>query len=169
MLPARNHALMLGLQAAPADAARDLRTPRPPGRTRCRRVTIQIDEAETATAAQKSGARTTSTSRWSSSNRRTARSPGRCSDYIRAASTRAARATWCTVFIPEYVVGHWWEQLLHNQSALRLKARLLFEPGVMVTSVPWQLHSSRVQPQLVSQPPPQPKVDAAEAPAVKLK
>jgi hypothetical protein len=47
-----------------------------------------------------------------------------------------------TVFIPEYVVGRWWEQILHNQSALRLKARLLFEPGVMVTSVPWQLHSS---------------------------
>jgi hypothetical protein len=47
-----------------------------------------------------------------------------------------------TVFIPEYVVGHWWEQLLHNQSALRLKARLLFEPGVMVTSVPYQLRSS---------------------------
>jgi hypothetical protein len=51
-----------------------------------------------------------------------------------------------TVFIPEYVVGKWWEQLLHNQSALRLKARLLFEPGVMVTSVPWQLHSAAVSP-----------------------
>ena len=47
-----------------------------------------------------------------------------------------------TVFIPEYVVGHWWEQLLHNQSALRLKGRLLFQPGVMVTSVPYQLLSS---------------------------
>ncbi|MER7002625.1 APC family permease [Dactylosporangium sp. NPDC000555] len=46
-----------------------------------------------------------------------------------------------TVFIPEYVVGRWWEHLLHNQSALRLKGRLLFEPGVMVTSVPWQLSS----------------------------
>ncbi len=46
------------------------------------------------------------------------------------------------VFIPEYVVGHWWEQLLHNQSALRLKGRLLFTPGVMVTSVPYQLESS---------------------------
>jgi amino acid transporter len=44
-----------------------------------------------------------------------------------------------SVFIPEYVVGRWWEQLLHNQSALRLKGRLLFQPGVMVTSVPWQL------------------------------
>jgi hypothetical protein len=47
-----------------------------------------------------------------------------------------------TVFIPEYVVGRWWEQLLHNQSALRLKGRLLFQQGVMVTSVPWQLESS---------------------------
>ena len=47
-----------------------------------------------------------------------------------------------TVFVPEYVVGHWWEHLLHNQSALRLKGRLLFSPGVMVTSVPWQLRSS---------------------------
>ena len=47
-----------------------------------------------------------------------------------------------TVYIPEYVVGHWWEALLHNQSALRLKGRLFFSPGVMVTSVPWQLESS---------------------------
>ncbi|MCU1656177.1 MAG: amino acid permease-associated region, partial [Pseudonocardiales bacterium] len=46
------------------------------------------------------------------------------------------------VFIPEYVVGHWWEQLLHNQSALRLKGRLLYQQGVMVTSVPWQLEST---------------------------
>jgi amino acid transporter len=48
-----------------------------------------------------------------------------------------------TVFVPEYVVGRWWENLLHNQSALRIKGRLLFEPGVMVTSVPWQLRSSQ--------------------------
>jgi amino acid transporter len=41
-----------------------------------------------------------------------------------------------TVFVPEYVVRHWWEHLLHNQSALRLKTRLLFVPGVVVTSVP---------------------------------
>ena len=47
-----------------------------------------------------------------------------------------------SVYVPEYVVGRWWEQLLHNQSALRLKTRLLFQPGVMVTSVPYQLQSS---------------------------
>jgi len=40
------------------------------------------------------------------------------------------------------VVGRWWEQILHNQTALRLKSRLLFTPGVMVTSVPFQLRSS---------------------------
>jgi len=47
-----------------------------------------------------------------------------------------------SVFIPEYVVGHWWEQVLHNHSALRLKTRLLFQPGVMVTSVPFRLGSA---------------------------
>jgi amino acid transporter len=47
-----------------------------------------------------------------------------------------------TVFIPEYVLGHWWEQVLHNQSALRLKARLLQQRGVVVASVPYQLKSA---------------------------
>jgi hypothetical protein len=62
-------------------------------------------------------------------------------DYIKRISKEAPR-TVVTVFIPEYVVGHWWEGLLHNQSALRLKTRLLFIPNVMMTSVPWQLNSS---------------------------
>ncbi|GAA2158269.1 APC family permease [Actinomadura napierensis] len=61
--------------------------------------------------------------------------------YVKSVRRRSPRDV-VTVFIPEYVVGHWWEQLLHNQSALRLKGRLLFQPGVMVTSVAWQLHSS---------------------------
>ncbi|WP_300680428.1 APC family permease [Nocardioides sp.] len=56
---------------------------------------------------------------------------------IRKANPRGVVA----VYIPEYVVGRWWESLLHNQSALRLKARLLFTPGVMVISVPYQLVS----------------------------
>jgi hypothetical protein len=42
-----------------------------------------------------------------------------------------------SVIIPEYVVGRWWQHILHNQTALRLKGRLLFEPAVTVTSVPW--------------------------------
>jgi amino acid transporter len=62
-------------------------------------------------------------------------------DYVKRIRSRNPRDV-VTVFIPEYVVGHWWEQILHNQSALRLKGRLLFQPGVMVTSVPWQLRSS---------------------------
>ena len=59
---------------------------------------------------------------------------------IRRASPRGVVA----VYIPEYVVGRWWEQLLHNQTALRLKGRLLFTPGVMVTSVLYQLQSSQI-------------------------
>jgi amino acid transporter len=47
-----------------------------------------------------------------------------------------------TVYVPEYVLGHWWEQVLHNQSALRLKARLLQQRGVVVASVPYQLRSA---------------------------
>jgi len=61
--------------------------------------------------------------------------------YIRDRRADAPRDI-VAVYIPEYVVGRWWEQLLHNQSALRLKLRLLFEPGVMVISVPWQLASA---------------------------
>ncbi|MFI6001594.1 APC family permease [Streptomyces sp. NPDC051366] len=48
-----------------------------------------------------------------------------------------------SVVIPEYVVGHWWEQPLHNQNAFRLKARLLFTPGVAVIDVPYLLESAR--------------------------
>jgi amino acid transporter len=62
-------------------------------------------------------------------------------DYI-AGLRRGSPRDVVAVFIPEYVVGHWWEHLLHNQSALRLKARLLFRTGVMVISVPWQLRSA---------------------------
>jgi amino acid transporter len=62
-------------------------------------------------------------------------------DYVRNVRSESPRDV-VTVYIPEYVVGHWWEQVLHNQSALRIKGRLLFTPGVMVTSVPYLLQSS---------------------------
>jgi amino acid transporter len=65
-------------------------------------------------------------------------------DYVKSIRRKSPRDV-VTVFIPEYVVGRWWEHLLHNQSAFRLKTRLLFEPGVMVTSVPWQLESSELR------------------------
>ena len=44
-----------------------------------------------------------------------------------------------TVIIPEFVVRHWWENILHNQSALRIKRWLLLRPGTMVTSVPYHI------------------------------
>jgi hypothetical protein len=62
-------------------------------------------------------------------------------DYVKSVR-RSSPRDLVTVFVPEYVVGSWWEKLLHNQSALRLRSRLRHEPGVMVTSVPWQLASS---------------------------
>jgi amino acid transporter len=45
-----------------------------------------------------------------------------------------------TVVIPEFVVDHWWGHLLHNQTALLLKGRLLFRKGTVVTSLPYHLH-----------------------------
>ena len=65
-------------------------------------------------------------------------------DYVSRLRADAPRDV-VTVYIPEYVVGRWWEHLLHNQSALRLKGRLLYQPGVMVTSVPFQLRSSATE------------------------
>ncbi|QIZ36812.1 APC family permease [Saccharopolyspora sp. ASAGF58] len=62
-------------------------------------------------------------------------------DYIKRIRREGPRDLVC-VYIPEYVVGRWWENLLHNQSSLRLTWRLRFEQGVMVVSVPWQLDSS---------------------------
>ncbi|GAB2449154.1 APC family permease [Streptomyces incanus] len=62
-------------------------------------------------------------------------------EYVRSIR-RAGSHDVVAVFIPEYVVGYWWENFLHNQSALWLKSRLLFTPGVTVTSVPWQLSSA---------------------------
>jgi amino acid transporter len=62
-------------------------------------------------------------------------------EYVKSIRARYPRDL-VIVYVPEYVVGHWWETLLHNQSALRLRARLRYQPGVMVASVPWQLSSS---------------------------
>src|ERR1051326_5161574 len=51
-----------------------------------------------------------------------------------------------TVVLPEYVPSHWWEHLLHNQTALRLKAALLFHPGVVVTNVPYHVSQAKPKP-----------------------
>jgi hypothetical protein len=56
--------------------------------------------------------------------------------YIDAVQRKRPQAL-VTVLVPEYVPQHWWEQLLHSQTALRLKAALLFRPNTVVTSVPY--------------------------------
>jgi amino acid transporter len=59
-------------------------------------------------------------------------------DYIQRLRRDQPRAV-IAVYIPEYVTRRWWQNLLHNQSALRIKARLLFTPGVVVINVPYLL------------------------------
>ncbi|KMV22403.1 APC family permease [Mycobacterium heckeshornense] len=139
VLPSRNHAVVLvsKLHLPTLRALAYARATRPDV---LEAVTVSVDDAETRELVRK----------WEDSDisvpLKVIASPYReitrpVLDYVKRVSKESPR-TVVTVFIPEYVVGHWWEQLLHNQSALRLKGRLLFMPNVMVTSVPWQLSSS---------------------------
>ncbi len=139
MLPSRNHAIVLvsRLHLPTMRAISYAKATRP---STLEALTIQIDETDTADLLR----------RWNEhdldiplvildSPYRDITKP--VLDYVRRQRTQSPNDV-VTVFLPEYVVGRWWENLLHNQSALRLKARLLFEPGVMVTSVPWQMRST---------------------------
>lgn len=139
VLPSRNHALVLvsKLHLPTLRALAYAKATRP---DTLEAVTVDVDDAETRALVRK----------WQHSDisvpLKVIASPYReitrpVLDYVKRISKEAPR-TVVTVFIPEYVVGRWWEHLLHNQSALRLKSRLLFMRGVMVTSVPWQLNSS---------------------------
>ncbi len=139
VLPSRNHAIVLvsKLHLPTLRALAYARATRPDV---LEAVTVSVDDAETRELVHK----------WEDTDisvpLKVIASPYRevtrpVLEYVKRVSKESPR-TVVTVFIPEYVVGHWWEQVLHNQSALRLKGRLLFMPGVMVTSVPWQLTSS---------------------------
>jgi amino acid transporter len=139
LLPARNHAVVLvsKLHLPTMRALAYAKATRPDTLVA---VTVNVDEADTKALLQQ----------WEERNftvpLTVVESPYReitrpVLEFVRRLRKDNPRDV-VTVFIPEYVVGHWWEQLLHNQSALRLKGRLLYQPGVMVTSVPWQLASS---------------------------
>ncbi len=139
VLPAHNHAIVLvsKLHLPTLRAIAYARATRP---DTLEALTVNVDEADTRVLIQ----------RWADEDFRVPlkviESPYReitrpVLEYVRRMRKDNPRDV-VTVFIPEYVVGRWWEQILHNQSALRLKGRLLFQPGVMVTSVPWQLASS---------------------------
>ncbi|MBB5808672.1 amino acid transporter [Saccharothrix ecbatanensis] len=139
LLPARNHAMVLvsKLHMPTLRAMAYAKATRP---DILEAVTVNVDDMDTRRLVQA----------WGKENfkvpLKVIESPYReitrpVLEYVKRVRTDNPRDV-VTVFIPEYVVGHWWEQFLHNQSALRLKGRLLFQPGVMVTSVPWQLASS---------------------------
>lgn len=61
-------------------------------------------------------------------------------DHLHRVRRRSPRDL-VVVYLPEYVVGTWWERILHNQSTRALAGRLRFEPGVMIASVPWRVDS----------------------------
>ena len=43
------------------------------------------------------------------------------------------------VYVPQFLVSHWWENAMHNQTAVRMRQALLGIPGVVITTVPWKL------------------------------
>ncbi|MGH3746508.1 MAG: APC family permease [Micromonosporaceae bacterium] len=142
VLPARNHAVVLvsKLHMPTLRAISYAQATRPDTLTA---VTVNVDENETrALQAEWERRGVPATLTVIDSPYREMTTP--IMNYVKSIRKKSPRDV-VTVFIPEYVVGHWWEHLLHNQSALRLKTRLLFEPGVMVTSVPWQLESSELR------------------------
>jgi amino acid transporter len=67
--------------------------------------------------------------------------------YIDAVHERHPSDT-VSVILPEFVVSHWWEHFLHNQTALRLKTALFFRSGIVVIDVPLHL-SDRERPAVV--------------------
>ncbi|WP_024441571.1 APC family permease [Mycobacterium sp. UM_WGJ] len=139
VLPSRNHALVLvsKLHLPTRRALAYARATRPDA---LEAITVNVDDTETrALVREWEDSEVTVPLKVIASPYREVTRP--VLDYVKRISKESPR-TVVTVYIPEYVVGHWWEQLLHNQSALRLKTRLLFMPQVMVTSVPWQLNSS---------------------------
>ncbi|NDJ88412.1 APC family permease [Mycolicibacter kumamotonensis] len=139
VLPSRNHALVLvsKLHLPTRRALAYARATRP---DTLEAITVNVDDTETrALVREWEDSEITVPLKVIASPYREVTRP--VLEYVRRINKESPR-TVVTVYIPEYVVGHWWEQVLHNQSALRLKTRLLFMPQVMVTSVPWQLNSS---------------------------
>ncbi|MGH3712598.1 MAG: APC family permease [Micromonosporaceae bacterium] len=142
VLPARNHAVVLvsKLHLPTLRAISYARATRPDTLTA---VTVNVDDADTrALQAEWERRDVPAPLAVVESPYREMTTP--VIEYVKSIRRKGPRDL-VTVFIPEYVVGRWWEHLLHNQSAFRLKTRLLFEPGVMVTSVPWQLESSELR------------------------
>ena len=68
--------------------------------------------------------------------------------YVDAVRDDHPEAT-ISVILPEYVPAHWWERILHNQSALRLKLALYSHPRVVVVNVPYHLRHTETEPATV--------------------
>ena len=101
-------------------------------------VTVVSDEEEQERIERTWCERSTSTSRSRSCTRRTGSSPAPVMRFVDELDARYENSI-DHGRLPEFVVGSWWGQLLHNQSALLLKGRLLFRKGTVVTSVPYHL------------------------------
>ncbi|MEJ3403653.1 APC family permease [Rathayibacter sp. YIM 133350] len=103
-------------------------------------VHVSIDDAETKHLKKE----------WAAMNiqvpLRIVRSPYRDISYPLIAHIKGRRAEHgsevTTIYMPQYIVGHWWETLLHNHKARRIRQKLMLVHGVTIALVPWLLDSS---------------------------
>ena len=70
--------------------------------------------------------------------------------YIRRRRKKSPRDI-LVVYLPEFVVEHWWQRILHRRTVRRLKRALLHEPGVMTATVPWAMHEDEVYDEIFDQ------------------
>lgn len=70
--------------------------------------------------------------------------------YIRRRRKKSPRDI-LVVYLPEFMVEHWWQRLLHRRTVRRLKQALLHEPGVMTATVPWAMHEDEVYDEIFDQ------------------
>ena len=70
--------------------------------------------------------------------------------YIRRRRKKSPRDI-LVVYLPEFVVEHWWQRILHRRTVRRLKQALLHEPGVMTATVPWAMHEDEVYDEIFDQ------------------
>lgn len=70
--------------------------------------------------------------------------------YIRRRRKKSPRDI-LVVYLPEFVVKHWWQRILHRRTVRRLKQALLHEPGVMTATVPWAMHEDEVYDEIFDQ------------------
>lgn len=70
-------------------------------------------------------------------------------EYVRRKKSESPEDV-TVIYLPEYVVNHWWEALIHRRTVHHIAAQLRRETGVVIASVPWNIGQDRLESLSVS-------------------